>query len=179
MELNTNLYIKYKSKIDEYWQDQVDAGTWGRANLEEVSRSFANLKERIINDTNLPQDYKDELLGIIREKVEQLKAREKEILKAEDEYTKEKEIARERVSDRFKGLPYSQQEKYYWLKSILLHKGYDIFLTVEEMDSLFKGEEEYSEMKNRLRQESPIIAKDFIPEIEKTEKRLNQVREEK
>lgn len=175
MELNsqeTNVYVKYKRKIDEIWQDQVDAGaTFGRADLREVFGAFKSLKEKIEKDPDLSQEYKNELLGIIINKMDLAKDREEEVLKAEESYTIEKNEAFLRAIDRFKKLPIKEQEKYTILNK-KIQNGYHIFLTVEELDSVFKGEVSYDKLKERISEEYPIISQDLKPEIEKTEEKI-------
>jgi len=177
MDLNnqgTNVYVKYKNKIDEIWQDQVDAGaTFGRAELSEVFGAFKTLKEKIESDPTLSQEYKNELLGIIIEKMELAKDREEEILKAEESYTPEKDEAFVKAMHRFKKMPFKEQEKYSVLKQ-KIECGYYIFLTAEELDDMFKDEVSFEGLKERLKKEYPIISNDFEVAIDKVEEKIGK-----
>ena len=175
MDLNnqeTSSYVKYKRKIEEIWQDQVDAGaTFGRANLKEIFGAFKSLKEKIENDPDLSQEYKNELLEIIINKMSLAKDREEEVLKAEGSYTEEKGEAFLRAVERFKKLPFEKKEIYTALNR-KIENGYYIFLTDEELDSVFRDEVNYDKLKERMSKDYPIISKDLIPAIEKTEEKI-------
>lgn len=178
MDLNnkqTNIYVTYKKRIDEIWQDQVDAGAmFGRASLREVSESFKNLKEKIEIDSELSQNYKNELLEIIINKLSLAKEREEEILKAEQSYNTTKDEAAAKALSRFEKLPGSERQKYVHLQELLKYNGYHIFVNPDEYDNMFNGEKEYGQLKERLEKEYPVISKDIGKVLEETEKRLGQ-----
>ena len=163
-------FIKYQDKIDEYWQDQVGAGSWGRADLKTVSGSFASLKDNINNDSVLSEEYKNELISNINAKVEILPKREEEVLKAEQTLSMEKGVAFMAARDRYKNLPDQQQIKYAsFYKKLMM--GYHIFLSVDELNNLFNDEPiDLTELKNSY----PVIAKDFDGLVEEQQKQTSE-----
>jgi len=159
MELNnkaTNKYISYMKKIGEYWQDQVDAGTWGRADADEVLGSFKSLGLKIAADTTLPIKYKKELCKIIMEKSKKVNKREKEIKGAEKAYNAEKNLACRDAIKRYESLSPDDKERFYQLYEKLI-MGYNIFFTPEEFQQMFTEEFDLTELKKKY----PIIAEDI------------------
>ena len=173
MDINrdeTNAYMKYKSKIDEIWQDQINAGgMFGRATLKEVFGAFKGLKERIEVDTDLSQEYKNELLGIIIEKMGLAKDREDEILKAESDWSNEKNNACRGLLARYRKMPFEEQERYSTLNR-KMESGYNLFFTLEELENMFKPGMNFEEMEKRLSEMYPIISRDFKEIFEKEKK---------
>lgn len=150
-----NKYMTYMSKINEVWHDQIDAGTWGRATLSEVIGTFDEVIERINNDSVLTQEYKDELVSIIEQRKELAADREKEIDRAEENFSEEQIDATNRAVHRYEA---ADREKDYSLYEKLIEEGYYIFFSVEQLDKMFTGEPVDLEetIKNY-----PIIAQDL------------------
>ena len=164
----TLLYIKYKNKIEEIWQDQVDAGTWGRASLDEIIGAFNNLINKINLDLILTVEHKSELVSIIENKKNLAPNREKEILEAEESYVDEHEEhtnAFKNAISRYKALSPKESIQYAKLYKKLT-MGYNIFFTVEELNNMFNGNKVDPE---RINNKYPEISKD-LKEILNSEK---------
>lgn len=161
MEINraeTIRYTEYRKKIEEYWQDQVDAGSWGRANLSEVLGSFEGLLERIGEDIVLSQSYKDELVAIIEDRMKAAVPRENEILEAEKNFSKEQYDAYQQAVEEYeKANPWGGNYAQVHLKQMIEMKGYKIFLSPDELRNVFNGEGNFEQ----LNQKYPIIAQDL------------------
>lgn len=161
MEFNseeTKKYTEYMRKINEYWQDQVDAGSWGRANLSEVLAAFGSLLKKISEDPVLSQKYKEELSEIIEEKKKIAVPREAEILKAEKIFSDEQYYAYEKAVEAYKKAnPWGGNRAQVRLREMVEKKGYKIFFSPDELRALFTGEGNFE----RLNQEYPIIAQDL------------------
>lgn len=161
MEINrgeTIKYTEYRKKIEEYWQDQVDAGSWGRANLSEVLAAFESLLRKISEDTVLSQKYKEELSAIIEERKKTAVPREEEILRAEKSFSKEQfDAYAQAVEEYKKANPYGGNHAQVKLREMVEFKGYKIFFSPEELRNLFAGEGEFEQLK----QQYPIISEDL------------------
>lgn len=161
MEINreeTIRYTEYRKKIEEYWQDQVDAGSWGRANLSEVLMAFGSLLKKISEDSVLSQSYKDELSAIIEERKKTAVPREDEILRAEKNVSKEQSDAYDQAVEEYKKAnPYGGNHAQVKLREMVENKGYWIFFSPDELRALFTGEGNFE----KLNQKYPIIAQDL------------------
>ena len=161
MEFNseeTKKYTEYMRKINEYWQDQVDAGSWGRADLSEVLSAFESLLKKISEDSVLSQKYKEELSSIIETKKKRAADREKEILEAEKNFSEKQHDAYEKAVEEYKKTnPLGGNRAQVRLREMVEKKGYKIFFSPDELRNLFTGEGKFDE----LNQKYPIIAQDL------------------
>lgn len=176
MEINreeTNKYIEYMKKIEEYWQDQVDAGSWGRANLREVLASFKSLMEKISEDSVLFQSHKDELSAIIEDRMKAAVPREEEILSAEKKFSKEQIDAYEQAVEEYEQANhYGGNQAQVRLRKMIEY-GYMKFFSPDELRKVFDGEGNFEQ----LNQKYPIIAQELNGLIKEIIKEKNSKEE--